>query len=117
MTNINISKTPSRIAIAACCSPESTTPFTHDDAATLAKVFAALGDPIRLKLFTLIARDPSQEVCACSFVDELQRSQPTISHHLKILREAALITGTKRGTWIWYSVNTQALSEVREFLS
>ena len=105
------------MAIAACCSPESTTPFTHDDAATLAKVFAALGDPIRLKLFTIIARDPSQEVCACFFVDELQRSQPTISHHLKILREAALITGTKRGTWIWYSVNTQALSEVREFLS
>ena len=105
------------MASAACCSPESTTPFTLDDATRLAKVFAALGDPIRLKLFTLIARDPSQEVCACSFVDELQRSQPTISHHLKILREAELIAGTKRGTWIWYSVNTQALSEVREFLS
>jgi ArsR family transcriptional regulator len=117
LTNINISKSPTRAAIAACCSPQSTSAFTDDDAATLAKVFAALGDPIRLKLFTLIARDPSQEVCACSFVDELQRSQPTISHHLKILREASLINGTKRGTWIWYSVNAEALSEVREFLS
>ncbi|MEI8321618.1 MAG: metalloregulator ArsR/SmtB family transcription factor [Actinomycetes bacterium] len=117
MTNINIAKSPSRIAIAACCSPQSTSAFTDSDAAALAQVFAALGDPIRLKLFTLIARDPSQEVCACSFVDELHRSQPTISHHLKILREAGLVSGVKRGTWIWYSVNTQALSEVREFLS
>jgi len=117
LTVINITQTSRRAAIAACCSPQSTSTFTNKDAVTLAKVFAALGDPIRLKLFTLIARDPSQEVCACSFVDELQRSQPTISHHLKILREAALITGTKRGTWVWYSVNTEALSEVREFLS
>jgi len=117
LTVINITQTSRRASIAACCSPQSKSTFTNKDAATLAKVFAALGDPIRLKLFTLIARDPSQEVCACSFVDELQRSQPTISHHLKILREAALITGTKRGTWVWYSVNTEALAEVREFLS
>jgi len=65
----------------------------------------------------MIASDPNEEVCACSFVAELNRSQPTISHHLKVLREAHLVEGTKRGTWVWYRVNPVTLAEVRSLLS
>jgi ArsR family transcriptional regulator len=116
---INIYDTPTRRRIPkdiACCSPLSDEALSKPNATQLAAGFAALSDPIRLKVFNIIASSPAEEVCACNLVKPVGRSQPTVSHHLKVLREAGLITSTKRGTWVWYRVNTDRLSELREVL-
>jgi len=78
-------------------------------------LFAALADPVRLRLYTLIAA-ADDEVCACSFVDAVGRSQPTVSHHLRILRDSGLITGEKRGTWVWYRANPGRAAEIVQLL-
>jgi ArsR family transcriptional regulator len=83
----------------------------------LALGFAALSDPIRLKLFSLIAASPNTETCACNLVKPTGRSQPTVSHHLKVLREAGLLLSEKRGTWVWYRVNHERLNELRVLLA
>jgi len=72
---------------------------------------------VRLKLFSLIAASGSAETCACALVKPTGRSQPTVSHHLRILREAGLITSTKRGVWVWYRVNQHRLLELQTILS
>lgn len=76
-------------------------PLTEPEAASIAKGFAALADPARLRLFSLIAAQ-SGEVCACSLVEPVGRSQPTVSHHLKVLHDAGLVERERRGSWIWY---------------
>jgi len=80
-------------------------------AVQLASTLKVLADPVRLRLLELLATAPSGEVCACDFVEPLGRSQPTISHHLKVLREAELINGERRGTWIWYSLNRDTVRQ------
>jgi ArsR family transcriptional regulator len=89
-------------------------PLTAGEAAALASGFAALADPGRLRLLSLIAGRP--EVCACALVEPLGKSQPTVSHHLKVLTEAGLITGDKRGRWIWYRVIPDRLDMLRRAL-
>jgi ArsR family transcriptional regulator len=87
------------------------------DAATavdLAQAFAALSDPVRLRLLSLIA--DAGEVCACDLLEPLDRSQPTISHHTKILTDAGLIVGEKRGRWVWWSIVPDRLAAVRDAL-
>jgi ArsR family transcriptional regulator len=83
----------------------------------LAVGFAALADPVRLKLFSLIAASPDTETCACHLVKPTGRSQPTVSHHLKVLREAGLLLSERRGTWVWYRVNHERLNELRTLLA
>jgi ArsR family transcriptional regulator len=100
----------------ACCTAVTAAPLTEADATTLARGFAALGDPVRLRLFSMLAAARA-EVCACEFVEPLGRSQPTISHHLKVLTEAGLIVGERRGRWVWYHVVPAALDALRDFLS
>jgi len=85
-----------------CCAPLSEHPLSAADADEAAKIFAALGDPVRLRLFSIIATEG--EACSCNLEGPLDRSQPTISHHTKILAEAGLIVGDKRGRWVWWSV-------------
>jgi ArsR family transcriptional regulator len=85
-----------------CCAPLSEHPLSVADADEAAKIFAALGDPVRLRLFSIIATEG--EACSCNLEGPLDRSQPTISHHTKILAEAGLIVGEKRGRWVWWSV-------------
>jgi ArsR family transcriptional regulator len=99
-----------------CCSPLSDQRLSKPNTEQLAVGFAALSDPIRLKVFNIIASAPTEEVCACNLVKPVGRSQPTVSHHLKVLREAGLITSTKRGTWVWYRINAERLSELRDVL-
>lgn len=84
----------------ACCSPTLATPLDESAAADLATVFAALADPVRLRLFTLVAS--AGEICSCDLQAPLDRSQPTVSHHTKILADAGLITGEKRGRWVYW---------------
>lgn len=86
----------------ACCVPLTAAPLGDDHASALADTYAALADPVRLKLLSLIAA--SGELCSCDMVEPLAKSQPTVSHHTKILAEAGLIIGDKRGRWVWWSV-------------
>ncbi|MFH8787455.1 ArsR/SmtB family transcription factor [Streptomyces roseoverticillatus] len=85
-----------------CCPGLLTAPLAEDQAAELAKVFKALGDPVRLRLLSVIASRAGGEVCVCDLTPAFDLSQPTISHHLKLLREAGLIASERRGTWVYY---------------
>ncbi|KUN33069.1 ArsR family transcriptional regulator [Streptomyces longwoodensis] len=86
----------------ACCPGLLTTPLDEEQAADLAKVFKALGDPVRLRLLSMIASRSGGEVCVCDLTPAFELSQPTISHHLKLLRQAGLIDCERRGTWVYY---------------
>lgn len=99
---------------AACCPSVLGAPLGEDEAATLSKAFAALADPARLRLLSLVAAAP--EVCACELVEPLGKSQPTVSHHLKVLFEAGLVTREKRGTWVWYAIVPERLEALRASL-
>jgi len=91
-----------------CCAPVQAAPLDERDAEVLASAFAALGDPVRLRLLSLIAA--SEEVCSCDLEAPLGRSQPTISHHTKALAEAGLITGEKRGRWMMWRIVPERLA-------
>jgi ArsR family transcriptional regulator, arsenate/arsenite/antimonite-responsive transcriptional repressor len=97
-----------------CCTALTEVPLTENDAATLAGVFAALGDPIRLRLLSLVAAQG--EVCSCNLEEPLAKSQPTVSHHTRVLAEAGLITGQRRGKWMWWRVVPDRLAQLRQAL-
>ena len=103
--------------LADCCSPLVSRPVEREDAARLASAFKVLGDPNRLFLLSLIGSSPDGEVCACDLVEPLDVSQPTVSHHLKVLYEAGLLAREKRGTWIVYRIVPEQLAALREALS
>jgi len=94
-----------------CCSGSSGW-LDRDAADALAARLGAAADPVRLQVLSIIAHAPGGEVCACDFVDPLGKSQPTISHHLKVLAEAGLIEGDKRGRWIWYRLGPSAVDDL-----
>jgi ArsR family transcriptional regulator len=95
------------------CCPLSAN-LSDEQAADLAKVFAALADPVRLRLLSLVASRP--EVCSCELEEPLRKSQPTVSHHTKALAEAGLIVGEKRGRWMWWRVVPERLEALRAVL-
>lgn len=97
-----------------CCEPVTEAVLSADDAAKLAPVLAALGDPVRLRLFSLVAA--GGEVCSCHLEEPLARSQPTVSHHTRVLAEAGLIAGERRGKWTWWSVVPEQVEAVRRLL-
>ena len=96
-----------------CCASVLAAPLDTADASELAKGFSALADPVRLRVLSILAAAPEGEVCVCDFVEPLARSQPTVSHHLRILSEAGLVQGDRRGKWVWYSLNRDRLAELR----
>jgi ArsR family transcriptional regulator len=98
-----------------CCTSILAAPLTEADAEPRARAFAALGDPVRLRLLSLIAA--AGECCSCELEEPLDRSQPTISHHTKALADAGLITGEKRGRWMWWTVVPERLEELRALLT
>jgi ArsR family transcriptional regulator len=100
----------------ACCAPIQEQALGEADAATLARGFAALGDPVRLRLLSLLATSTDGAVCVCDLVEPVGRSQPTVSHHLKVLREAGLVTVDKRGTNSWYAIVPGTLDALRAVL-
>jgi ArsR family transcriptional regulator, arsenate/arsenite/antimonite-responsive transcriptional repressor len=100
-----------------CCPPLGEAALGEADAAGLARAFAALGDPARLRILSLLATAADGEVCVCDLVDPIGRSQPTVSHHLRVLSEAGLIEGDKRGRWVWYRVVPDRLAELRAVLA
>lgn len=97
-----------------CCALASSS-VTDADAALIAPMFKALGDPVRLRLASLIASQP--EVCVCDLTGEFALGAPTISHHLRVLREAGLVTSDRRGTWVYYSIRHEALTQLSGLLS
>ena len=102
--------------MATCCAAVGSTEFDADDAEELARGYAALADPVRLHLLSMIASSGAGEACVCDLVEPTGRSQPTVSHHLRILREAGLVTSDKRGTWAWYRVVPERLEQLRAAL-
>jgi ArsR family transcriptional regulator len=97
-----------------CGPPLTDVPLSEVDAAALAAVLAALADPVRLRLISLVASQG--EVCSCHLEEPLGKSQPTISHHTRILSEAGLIEGDKRGKWTWWRIVPSRLAAVRQAL-
>ena len=98
-----------------CCASVVESPLSRADAAQLAHVLSALADPVRLRLFSLVGAQ--REVCSCDLEAPLAKSQPTISHHTRILAEAGLIVGEKRGRWMWWRIVPERLGEVSRILS
>ncbi|HVC71716.1 MAG TPA: metalloregulator ArsR/SmtB family transcription factor [Acidimicrobiales bacterium] len=99
-----------------CRSTALVSPLDSVRADELARGFAALADPVRLRVLSILSTAPAGEVCVCEFVAPLGRSQPTVSHHLKILGDAGLVSGQRRGKWVWYSVNRTRLADLRAAL-
>jgi ArsR family transcriptional regulator, arsenate/arsenite/antimonite-responsive transcriptional repressor len=112
-----VTKQPASLPVfdAACCAPLVSESLTAEQATTLAPMFKALGDPIRLRLLSLIASHRG-EVCVCDLTPRFTVTAPTISHHLKVLREAGLIDCERRGTWVYYWLQPGALEQLSAVL-
>ena len=97
---------------AACCAPLTDAPLTMDQAEQVAPLLKALADPVRLRLMSLVASHEGGEACICDLNDAFDLSQPTISHHMKVLHEAGLVDRDKRGVWVYYRASTDALASL-----
>ncbi|AYJ48038.1 ArsR/SmtB family transcription factor [Rhodococcus sp. P1Y] len=100
-----------------CCSPLIREPLSVDRSADFARMFKALGDPVRLRLLSLVASHEGGEACVCDISPQFDLSQPTISHHLKVLRESGLLDCERRGTWVYYWVVPEALQQLSTVLN
>ena len=101
---------------AACCAPLTRQPLDAEQATTLARTLKALADPARLRLLSLVAAHEGGEACVCDLIEPLGLSQPTVSHHLKILVEAGLLTRDKRGVWAYFTIVPEALNALAAVL-
>jgi ArsR family transcriptional regulator len=101
-----------KIQANGCCPTVLGEPLDEAAAVELAAIFAALADPVRLRLLNLVAE--AGELCSCNLEEPLGKSQPTISHHTKVLAEAGLIRGEKRGRWVWWRLVPERLDLVRD---
>jgi ArsR family transcriptional regulator len=96
----------------ACCAPLTKEPLTADAAVRIAPLLKALADPVRLRLLSLVASHADGEACVCDLNDAFDLSQPTISHHLKVLHDSGLLDRSKRGVWVYYRVRPDALADL-----
>ncbi len=101
----------------ACCAPLERQPLSAGDAVSIARAMKAMSDPARVRLVSIVTSSASGEVCVCDFTDPLGLSQPTVSHHLKILVDAGILHREKRGIWAYYSLIPGALGSLAELLS
>jgi ArsR family transcriptional regulator len=102
-------------SVVSCCSPLGDSELSEAEAVETAMIFGALSDPVRLRMLSLIASQG--EVCSCALEGPLGKSQPTISHHTRILNDAGLIEGEKRGRWMWWHVVPEQLNQVARILA
>ena len=100
----------------ACCTPLLREPITSGQAAKLARMFKALADPTRLRLVSMVAAHDGGEACVCELTEPLGLTQPTISHHLKILVDAGIFTRDKRGVWAYYALVPAAMDALSAIL-
>ena len=106
-----------RTSTATCCGSVSGDALTEAQASELAGALKALSDPVRLRLVSIIATSPTGEVCACDLPDSLDRSQPTVSHHLSLLVNAGLLEREQRGKWAWFQIRYDRLGELSALLA
>ncbi len=100
----------------ACCSPLVQEPMSTEQAEQVAPLLKAIADPVRLRLLSLVASCADQEACVCDLNDAFDLSQPTISHHLKVLHQVGLLDREKRGVWVYYRARTDALADLGALL-
>jgi ArsR family transcriptional regulator, arsenate/arsenite/antimonite-responsive transcriptional repressor len=110
-------RAPLPVALAACCSPVTGGALDAEAATALARVFKALGDPTRIRLVSLIAASDGGEACICDLTEPVGLAQPTVSHHMKLLADAGLITRTQRGKWAYYRIVPEALAAAARALA
>ncbi|GHD46819.1 transcriptional regulator [Mycetocola manganoxydans] len=103
--------------LSACCTPIARAPMDATSAERLARSLKALADPARLRLLSIVASHEDAEACVCDLTEPLGLSQPTVSHHLKVLVDAGYLNRDKRGTWAYYSLTPNALDSVSGLLS
>ena len=106
----------SPVETVACCAPLDKQPLTAEAAERIAPLLKALADPVRLRLLSLVASHGEGEACVCDLNEAFELSQPTISHHLKVLHECGLLERSKRGVWVYYRVNPEPLADLGALL-
>lgn len=119
MSNIKATRPPepdAGVTAVPCCPPLTERPMSAAEAETAARMFKALGDPVRLRLFSAVASHPGGEACVCD-ISDVGVSQPTVSHHLRKLREAGLLASERRGTWVYYRVEPAVLAAMSALLT
>jgi ArsR family transcriptional regulator len=104
------------VGVESCCPPLDERPLGAEEAERAAKMFKALGDPVRLRLFSAVASHEGGEACVCD-ISDVGVSQPTVSHHLKKLKEAGLLSSERRGTWVYYRVEPAVLAAMGQLLA
>jgi ArsR family transcriptional regulator len=114
MSKSQLELTP--VQTVACCTPLMKAPLEPAAAERIAPLLKALADPVRLRLLSLVAAHAGGEACVCDLNDAFDLSQPTISHHLKVLHEAGLLDREKRGVWVYYRTNSRVLADVGTLL-
>ncbi|MEV4477868.1 MULTISPECIES: metalloregulator ArsR/SmtB family transcription factor [Nonomuraea] len=105
------------LEILECSPPLTREPLDAEQAAAVARVFKALGDPVRLRILSIVASRAGGEVCVCDITDAFELSQPTISHHLKVLKEVGLLTSERRASWVYYRLVPETLGELSALLT
>ncbi|AQZ63174.1 transcriptional regulator [[Actinomadura] parvosata subsp. kistnae] len=105
------------LEILECSPPLTREPLDAEQAAGVARVFKALGDPVRLRILSIVASRAGGEVCVCDITDAFELSQPTISHHLKVLKEVGLLTSERRASWVYYRLVPETLGELSALLT
>ena len=103
---------PATTTPSACCTPSTGAAMTSEDAELAARNLKALADPARLRLLSILAAHDGGEACVCDLTEPLGLSQPTVSHHLKVLTEAGFVTREKRGVWAYYTLQPAALAQL-----
>ncbi|MBV9047576.1 MAG: helix-turn-helix transcriptional regulator [Solirubrobacterales bacterium] len=116
MVDLELAPKQKRLAGERCCEPVAYPDVERDQAVALAKVAKALGDPVRLQLVDVLKRHAGQ-VCVCELVPLFGLSQPTVSHHLKVLRDAGIVGSERHGLWAYYFVMPDALKALSAWLS
>ena len=114
VSNSLLTLTP--VETVACCSPLSREPLSQVQAEHIAPLLKALADPVRLRLMSLVASHGGGEACVCDVTDAFELSQPTNSHHLKVLHEAGLLERAKRGVWVYYRARPEALAGLAQLI-
>ena len=114
MSKSSLTLTP--VETVACCSPVTREPLSADAAVRISPLLKALADPVRLRLLSLVASHENGEACVCDLQEAFELSQPTISHHLKVLHQVGLLDRAKRGVWVYYQVRPAALADLAALL-
>ena len=119
MSVTTLSRTPQRIddVSVAECAPTGVQPLSLDEATRRAALLKALADPVRLQLLSIITGSPGQEACVCDMTALVDVAQPTVSHHLRVLVDAGIVTRDRRGNWAWFRLDADQLAAIRGFLA